>query len=259
MSTDINRNLFDPIVARYSDAEDLNIASTDADILRSMVNRGSCRSFAKTPIPENMLNLLCAAALASPTKSDLQQRDIIMLKSQEQRDRLAALLPEQAWVADAPMLLIFRANNRRQRLLHDWSGIPFANDHLDAFLNASADAAIALGTFVTAAEAVGLGCCPISAVRNDSRAVSQLLHLPEGIFPFAGLAVGYPSTGTRITKRLPLKATCHTDVYREANLRETIEAYDKDRAATQPYAAQRDPDRFGLAETYGWSTDKTRQ
>ena len=42
------------------------------------------------------------------------------------------------------MLLIFCGNNRRQRLWHGWRDKPFANDHLDAFFNASVDAGIAL-------------------------------------------------------------------------------------------------------------------
>lgn len=69
------------------------------------------------------------------------------------------------------MIVVFCGNNRRQRLLHAWHGVPFANDHLDAFFNATADADTALGAFVTAAEALGLGCCPISAVRNTARGV----------------------------------------------------------------------------------------
>ena len=99
------------------------------------------------------------------------------MKSPEMRTRLARLVAGQAWVADAPLLLVFCGNNRRQLLTHQWSGVAFANDHLDAFFNAAADAAIALGAFVTAAEAQGLGCCPISAVRNEAEAVSNLLNI----------------------------------------------------------------------------------
>ncbi len=40
---------------------------------------------------------------------------------------------------------------------------------LDAFFNATVDAGIALSAFSIAAEAVGLGCCPISAVRNEAQ------------------------------------------------------------------------------------------
>jgi len=215
--------------------------------------------FQDKPVPQGILKILCAAAMASPTKSDLQQRDIILLQSPDLRAELAGLVSGQSWVADAPMIAVFCGNNRRQRLLHDWHNVPFANDHLDAFFNAVGDAAIALGAFVTAAEAVGLGCCPISAVRNEARAVSKLLSLPKHVFPFAGLAIGYPKEPAKIAKRLPLSATCHVDRYSEDGLQEAVETYDSARREAQPYSAQRLADLFGHKDDYGWSDDKVRQ
>jgi nitroreductase/FMN reductase [NAD(P)H] len=244
---------------RFDDASELTFSNVKSGLLDTMVERGSCRDFLDKSVPQELLNVLCATALASPTKSDLQQRDIVVLQSPAQRQELSDLVSGQGWVAGAPMIVIFCGNNRRQRLMHEWHGVPFANDHLDAFFNATADAAIALGAFVTAAEALGLGCCPISAVRNEARAVSDLLALPDHVFPVAGLAVGYPAQPTAVSKRLPLKVTYHVDHYKEGNLQEVVQDYDEGREATQPYAAQRFTDDFGESETYGWSADKVRQ
>ncbi|MFK7835298.1 MAG: nitroreductase family protein [Sulfitobacter sp.] len=247
------------LTARYSDAPAIQADPEGAALLQSMICRGSCRAFLPDPVPAPLVDLLCATALASPTKSDLQQRDIIVLRCTSQRAQLAKLVGGQAWVADAPMLAVFCGNNRRQRLLHAWHDIPFANDHIDAMFNAAGDAAIALGAFVTAAEAVGLGCCPISAVRNEARAVSDLLRLPDHVFPFAGLALGYPSQDPEIAKRLPLQVTCHTDHYREDGVQAAVEGYDRNRARAQPYAKQRFPETFPDKPLYGWSEDKARQ
>lgn len=252
-------NLNTLLSERYADAPRTPGAEPVPDLLLSIARRGSCRDFLDRSVPDHLLEILCAAALASPTKSDLQQRDIILLKSDALRERLAALVSGQAWVAEAPMIAIFCGNNRRQRLLHDWHDIPFANDHLDAFFNAACDAAIAMGAFVTAAEAMGLGCCPISAVRNEAQAVSDMLRLPDHVFPFAGLAIGYPRRTARIAKRLPLGVTCHVDRYSEDGLRDAVARYDAERSAAQPYANQRFADRFGNKESYGWSDDKARQ
>lgn len=252
-------NLQQMLDARYSDAPVLEGEETASDLVHSMVGRGSCRSFLDTPVPPKMLELLCATALASPTKSDLQQRDIILLQSPRLRKRMAELVSGQAWVADAPMIAVFCGNNRRQRLLHEWHDVPFANDHLDAFFNAAGDAAIALGAFVTAAEALGLGCCPISAVRNEAQTVSALLGLPAHVFPFAGLAIGFPSQAPEIAKRLPLAVTCHVDRYSEDGLQNAVQGYDADRTAAQPYAKQRFSETFASKDTYAWSDDKIRQ
>lgn len=245
--------------ARYNDAPSDVSAVLNHARLQTMAARGSCRSFKPDLIPDGWLDVICATAMAAPTKSDLQQRDIILIKSPEIRAQLAQLVSGQAWVADAPMIAVFCGNNRRQRLLHEWHDVPFSNDHLDAFFNAIGDAAIALGAFVTAAEALGLGCCPISAVRNKAAAVSELLGLPQHVFPFAGLAFGHPTAAPHISKRLPLKVTCHTDRYQETNLQDAVTGYDQDRAATQPYEKQRAPEQFGENPNYTWSMDKVRQ
>ncbi len=197
--------------------------------------------------------------MSAPTKSDLQQRDIIVIDDNGLRTRLADLVGGQLWVADAPVLLVFCGNNRRQRLLHEQADVPFANDHFDAMFNAACDAAIALGAFTAAADAVGLGTCPISAMRNEARVVAELLALPDHVFPFAGLAVGWPEARPQIAKRLPLAATVHTNRYSEAALPKALSAYDADRAATQPYATQRFEQSFGTADPYTWSQDKIRQ
>ncbi|HSJ39753.1 MAG TPA: NADPH-dependent oxidoreductase, partial [Xanthobacteraceae bacterium] len=38
-----------------------------------------------------------------------------------------------------------------------------------------------------------------------------------------------------------------------------VDAYDRRRATTRPYRNQRDTDRFGRSEFYGWSEDTARQ
>ncbi len=245
--------------ARFGDAPYFKAAGVSGEALQGMLARGSCRHFEDKPVPEPVLEVLCAAALASPSKSDLQQRDIILLKSPEARRALAGFVADQAWIENAPMIAVFCGNNRRHRRVHDLHGIPFVNDHLDAFFNAAADAAIALGAFVTAAEAIGLGCCPISAVRNRVHEVSDLLGLPEHVFPFAGLALGYPKWPPRITMRLPLGVTCHTDRYQEQGVDEAIQSYDAERNEQRPFATQRLTETYGAKENYGWSDDKARQ
>ena len=236
------------------------IAATDAlDLLASMAGRGSCRRFKAQPVGAELVKMLCAIALASPSKSDLQQRDIIVVNDPERKMRLVDLVSGQAWVKAAPVLLVFCGNNRRQRQLHEWRGHAFANDHLDAFFNAAVDAGIALSAFVTASEAIGLGCCPISAVRNQAKEVSALLDLPDHVFPVAGLAVGFPEEKPSISMRLPLRLTVHEDRYCDTETSEAIDSYDAMRISVQPYTQQRLSEKLGTTDQYGWSEDKARQ
>ncbi|MEM1201519.1 MAG: nitroreductase family protein, partial [Pseudomonadota bacterium] len=225
-------------------------ASAEApDAWQHIAARGSCRHFTDRQVPGELIELLCALAFCSPSKSDLQQRDIIIVEDKRLRAELNTLLTSgplaQAWIENAPHLLVFCGNNRRQRQLHEWRGKPFVNDHMDAVFNPAVDAGIALAGFMQAAEAMGLGCCPISAIRNDARTVSDLLGLPDYVFPVAGLALGWPKFPPRITMRLPLTTTLHKDRFDESTVREEIEAYDAERHAHRPIAAQRDIAKFG--------------
>jgi len=227
--------------------------------LEEIATRCSFRRFNGTPVSLELLKLLAATALSSPSKSDLQQRDIIIVKDPAVRQKLNNLLTDQAWIPNAPEFLVFCGNNRRQRQIHLWRDRPFVNDHLDAFFNAAVDAGIALQAFITAAESVGLGCCPISAIRNESQAVSDILNLPDHVFAVAGLGLGWPSRGKPISLRLPLETTIHVDTFDENGVAEQVAAYDKRRAEIQPMTAQRNPEEFGFADPYVWSEDKARQ
>jgi nitroreductase len=159
---------------RFGDYKPAEEVASEAERLHAFLSHRSCRAFADRPVAPALIDLLCASALSSPTKSDLQQRDIIVLEDAALRRQITALFPEYPWTATAPVFLVFCGNNRRQRQLHQWRGRPFVNDHLDAFFNPAVDAGIALGAFVAAAETVGIGCCPISAIRNHSQTVSDL-------------------------------------------------------------------------------------
>ncbi len=246
------------LAQRFGEAVDVSPAA-GLDQLRRMAERRVHRDYdLRKPVDSALIRLLCAVALSAPTKSDLQQRDIIVLEDPDQRRRVTTLVSDP-WVETAPAFLVFCGNNRRQRQIHGWRGRPFANDHLDAFFNAAVDAGIVLASFVAAAEAVGLGCCPISVIRNHCAAVSEILALPTHVFPVAGMTMGWP-TGTGIlSMRLPLAMTVHRDRFDETDLRERVDAYDRRRAAAQPYRRQRQIDRFGVSDEYGWSEDKARQ
>src|SRR3954468_12792793 len=230
-----------------------------AESLARMLEHRSHRRYTDKAVTPEVLRLLFACAFSAPSKSDLQQADIIHINDAAKRTAIADLIPDNPWVRSAPVFLVFCGDNRRTRQVAEMRGKPFANDHLDAFMNSAVDAGIVLASFIHAAEAAGLGCCPISSVRNHSQKISDLLELPDWVFPVAGLCVGYPAETGMITSRLGLNVTVHTDRFDESNIADKITAYDQRRLARQQYKKQRDVARFGTADFYGWSEDKARQ
>ena len=96
--------------ARFGTAPALAEAPANAGVLADMANRRVMRRYLDKPVDPALVEALCAVALSAPTKSDLQQADIVIVSDRAQRDRLEALLPENPWVKSAPVFLVFPTN-----------------------------------------------------------------------------------------------------------------------------------------------------
>ncbi|MEM1299190.1 MAG: nitroreductase family protein [Pseudomonadota bacterium] len=244
------KNLLD---ARFGDAPDVPDL---AEGLADMAGRGVCRAYKPDPVDPDLIRTLCGVALSAPSKSDLQQRDIVVVTDPAIRARIDEMTGFD-WQADAPVMLVFCANHARFHACHQMAGLPVVNDHLDGFFNASVDAGIVLGAFVAAAERVGLGCCPLSVLRNHAQELSVLLGLPDRVIPVAGLSIGWPARPGQISPRMSLAATVHENRFAEDPV-EGIREYDTRRRGLHDFA-QRDPEKYGTKADYSWSDDKARQ
>ncbi|HKX02994.1 MAG TPA: nitroreductase family protein [Methylomirabilota bacterium] len=229
--------------------------------LALLLSHRTQRRYKPDRVPDDVLEMALAAALSAPSKSDLQQVGIVVVRDRAKQTTIGGWIPDMPWIAQAPLFMVFCGDHRRMRRVSELRGRPFPNDTLDMFMNAAVDAGLVLQAFITAAEALGLGCCPISVVRNHVEKLAALLELPPGVFPVAGLCVGYPLQPGWISLRLPPAITVHTDRYDDRDLPAQLEAYDRRREARHatPKESQRYVERFGYTEPYGWSEDKARQ
>jgi nitroreductase len=247
--------------ARFGDDSDFPLEVPDIAWQHQVLMRRTHRRYADRPVPEPLLRLLLGAAFSASSKSDFQQASVVQVEDRVHRDRLAALLPDMPWIGSAPVFLVFCGDARRLERLAELRGHRVDNSSLEGFFNAAIDAALVMQTFILAAETTGLGCCPISALRNHADTVAAILGLPDKVFPVAGLCVGYPAAKGYVSMRLPLAVTVHRDRYDDACLGAAVDAYDTGRNARYaiPREQQRSPEVFGHAAFYRWSEDKARQ
>jgi nitroreductase len=231
------------------------------ETVTNILTRRSHRAFSGKSVSQDLLDTLFATAFSAPSKSDLQQACVIHVRDKSKQLHIAETSASTRWAADAPVFLVWCGDSRRIRRLAEWRGYSFANDHLDAFMNAAVDAAICMQTFIIAAESFGLGCCPLSELRNQVSVLSDALELPQHVFPLAGLAVGWPEQKPRLSLRLPLTTTVMVDTYSDENLVDEVHAYDqrRERIEKTPPPQQRMVKEFGVASDYGWSENRTRQ
>ncbi len=77
MTTPDNRSV---LQRRFGSDEPYLDLPDDAPVSHALLAvRGVVRSFSDLPVPYDLLQRLCALALCAPTKSDLQQRDIVIV------------------------------------------------------------------------------------------------------------------------------------------------------------------------------------
>jgi FMN reductase [NAD(P)H] len=233
----------------------------DIPFIQQTLSRKTVRRYSKRIPSAQLLDLLVATALSASAKSDFQQASILRVVDAQKRAAIGSLFQTMPWIDNAPAFYIFLGDALRLERIGEMRGKTIANGSLEGFFNASIDAALVMQTFILAAESAGLGCCPISVIRDRIAEIAQFCELPDKVFPVAGLCVGYPSDEGHVSLRLPRSVTVHLDRYDEGNLERQIDGYDRARDARHPILRdqQRAPGTFGHAALYGWSEDKSRQ
>ena len=231
------------------------------DPIAPLIDRRVARRYTDQDIPDSLLTALLAAAQSAPAKSDLQQYSVVVMRDKPRIKQIADWIGTMDWIATAPVFLVWCGDMRRgQRLcaLHD---MPHVNNNMDTFLNTAVDCSLAMAQFITAADAVGLGTCPISYVRSHIERVSPLLGLPSGVYPVAGLAVGWPVFRRPVSMRLPQSIVVHTERYDDSDLETEVAAYDQRRHARDPVApgSLKNNDVYPPRDGVGWSENVARQ
>jgi nitroreductase len=189
----------------------------------------SVRGFLPDALPAGTLETLVAAAQSAATSSNLQSWSVVSVEDPEARAELARIAAGQRHVRECPLFLVFLADLSRNRRLGARAGQEMAAlDHLESFLVAAIDAALAAQNAVVAAESLGLSTVYIGALRNDPGAVARLLGLPEGCAAVFGLCIGRaaPGAGGEVKPRLPQGAVLFRDRYGAAGEADLVAAYD---------------------------------
>jgi FMN reductase [NAD(P)H] len=226
-----------------------------------LLDRRVTRRYTDQPVPDTLLDALLAAAQSAPTKSDLQQYSVVVMRDAARIKQIADWIGTMDWIASAPVFLVWCGDMRRNQRLCEQHGMPHANNNLDTFLNTAVDCALAMAQFMSAADAVGLGTCPISYVRSHIERVTPLLSLPPGVYPVSGLTVGWPVFRRPVSMRLPPSVVVHRERYDDTALPDEVGAYDERRRAREPVApgSLKNNDVHPPREGVGWSENVARQ
>ena len=247
---------------RYGKKTDQNFSKIDiTPLINSIISRASVRKFSKKNISKELLTLLLTAAQSAPSKSNLQQYSIMVIQNQSLKNEISKLIGDTKWALTAPVFLLFLADIRRNIKITNHKGYNHKNNNVDTFMNGVIDSALSMQSMISASESIGLGICPISMIRNIIEEVKNLCKLPKGVFPIAGLALGWPDEKSPVSIRLPQDIVTHYNTYNEKNLMDKINQYDERVFKVAPIEInkQRHVDIYGVAKKGTWSENISRQ
>jgi nitroreductase len=163
------------------------------DIIRSLFDRKSVRSFEDRPISGADRDLIVDAAIQAPTAGNQVMYTILDITDQALKDQLAITCDNQPFIAKAPLVLVFLADCRRWLDCYDFAGAERREPGVGDLLLACEDASIAAQNAVTAAHSLGIGSCYIGDILENRERHVELLRLDEYVVPVAMLVFGYPT------------------------------------------------------------------
>lgn len=181
------------------------------DVLEVIEKRISLRAYSEGAISEEEENAILHAAMRAPTAGNQMLYSMIVIRDQQKKDKLAALCDHQAFMAKAPLMIVFVADHTKWFAYYQKNGVKeFCQDKDYQFeapqesdlLLAIQDAMIAAQNSVIAAESLNIGSCYIGDIMENGEQIKELLKLPQYTMPISLVVYGhYPKDFPKIPKK----------------------------------------------------------
>jgi len=172
------------------------------DLFEAVKERRSIRSFKPDPVPREKLMTALEAALWAPSAGNCQPWDFVIVEEASTKRQLVELALADAFVAQAPVVVVVCANTQRSAARYGERGRRFY---------CLLDAAAATQNLLLAVHGLGLGACWVGGF--DDQAVASVLGLPPHVRAVAIVPVGVPAGRPPATWRMPLRDLIHYGRY----------------------------------------------
>lgn len=180
------------------------------ETLNVLNNRMSLRRYKDKPVSDEHLEQIIYSTMRAPTAGNMMLYSVLVIKDREKIEKLSKTCDNQAFIAKAPLVLIFLADMQRwtDYLQHcdieDFckeKGMEYNGpNNADLFLSIS-DTMIAAQNAVIAAESLGIGSCYIGDIMEHYEIHKDMFDLPDKVFPIGMLTLGYYLDDMEKTKR----------------------------------------------------------
>jgi len=172
------------------------------DVFEAIKGRRSVRSFTGEGVSEGEVMRLIDAARWAPSAGNIQPWEFVIVRNAEIKRRLSAAALHQTFIEEAPVVIVFCANEARSGWRYGSRGVT---------LYCLQDTAAATQNMLLAAYALGLGTCWVGAFREEE--VSRVLNVPKGVRPVAIVPVGHPAEEPMTRSKRSIREVVHYETF----------------------------------------------
>jgi nitroreductase len=149
------------------------------EILEAIHTRRSVRKYLNTPVPEDLIDKILAAAMMAPSAGNQQPWQFVVIRKRELLDVIPDFHPYSEMVRQAPLAILVCGDLNLERFKGYWMY----------------DCSAAIENILLAAHGLGLGAVWTAAYPEQTRVdgFRKLLNLPTQVVPLALIPIGYPS------------------------------------------------------------------
>ena len=172
------------------------------NVFDAITSRRSVRRFEKKPVDDNLIGVMLYMATQAPSAGNTQDWHFVVVKDEEQKNKLAKASLRQGFIADAPVVIVVCSDIEKISMKYGKRG---------ETLYSAIHAAGAIQNMMLSATALGLGSCWVGAF--DEEEVKTVLELPDHIRPIAVVPVGYPAETPRKHDKIPFEYVTSVEKY----------------------------------------------
>lgn len=208
-------------------------------LVEAIKQRRAARSFSSDRIPEAILQEILELAIQAPSGFNLQPWRFIVVREQENKDKLQACAFNQRQVGEAPVVLICCGDRRATHMenilsvIHLGEDIGIMTDSYANYLRSSIPeffanhssfetieawtnrhTMLAVGYMMIVAKSFGIDSCPMEGF--DSTQVKEAFQIPEEVDICCLLALGYAKEPFKeYGGRFSIEKVCFNESYNQ--------------------------------------------
>lgn len=196
------------------------------EVIQKMESHASVRKYKKDEISKETVERMIIAAQHAASSHFVQAYSVVYVTDEMVKEKLADLSGNRH-VKDCSAFFVICADLKRLEHACKKHEMEIQNETTENFVVATVDASLFAQNLALAAESLGYGICYIGGIRNNPEEVSELLQLPDKVYPVFGMTVGVPDEANAVKPRLPVSAILHENTYDEEKYSELLNQYDE--------------------------------